>query len=270
MSANRLALHTWTLDSTPLAEVPRIARQTGWNALELRYVDFARAFEAGQTEQDVLDLIRASGLPVAAVGARLGWMYADGAERRELLDIFASVCRWAAALGCPAVGSPVDFGRGDLRRAAASVREVGDLAAEHGVRVALEPYVVAEQFNTLERGRELLAAAGHPGCGLEIDSYHIERSGDGMRALEDVAPEEIVHVQYSDVPADAGPAAPDNLTNRLPPGQGTVPFREFFQILADKGYTGYLSYEAPNPAAWARDPVEVAREARAATLAVLA
>jgi hypothetical protein len=32
---------------------------------------------------------------------------------------------------------------------------------------------------------------------------------------------------------------------------------------------GPLSYEAPNPAAWARDPVEVAREALLATRAVL-
>jgi sugar phosphate isomerase/epimerase len=48
-----------------------------------------------------------------------------------------------------------------------------------------------------------------------------------------------------------------------------VPFREFFRALADRGYTGYLSYEAPNPAAWERDPAEVAREARQATLAVL-
>jgi sugar phosphate isomerase/epimerase len=45
---------------------------------------------------------------------------------------------------------------------------------------------------------------------------------------------------------------------------------EFFALLAEKGYTGYLSYEAPNPAAWARDPYAVAREALLATRAVLA
>ena len=31
-------------------------------------------------------------------------------------------------------------------------------------------------------------------------------------------------------------------------------------LLAEKGYTGYLSYEAPNPDFWERPPVEVARE----------
>jgi sugar phosphate isomerase/epimerase len=44
-----------------------------------------------------------------------------------------------------------------------------------------------------------------------------------------------------------------------------VPFREFFALVARKRYLGYLSYEAPNPAAWARDAEDVAREALAAT-----
>jgi sugar phosphate isomerase/epimerase len=48
-----------------------------------------------------------------------------------------------------------------------------------------------------------------------------------------------------------------------------VPFKELFAAIAAKGYAGALSYEAPNPAAWARDPADVAREALSATRAVL-
>jgi sugar phosphate isomerase/epimerase len=42
-----------------------------------------------------------------------------------------------------------------------------------------------------------------------------------------------------------------------------------FAVIAAKGYSGYLSYEAPNPSAWARPAEDVAGEALAATLAVL-
>ena len=62
---------------------------------------------------------------------------------------------------------------------------------------------------------------------------------------------------------------PGKALDRLPPGHGQVRFREIFGIVQAKGYAGYLSYEAPNPAAWARKPEDVAAEARAATLAVL-
>jgi sugar phosphate isomerase/epimerase len=103
VGTTRFALHTWTLDSTPLPEVLRIARETGWEALEIRVLDFERAAEAGQSEDEVIELIRACGLPVAAMGARLGWMFADADEYRELRDIFKRSCRWAAALGAPVV-----------------------------------------------------------------------------------------------------------------------------------------------------------------------
>jgi sugar phosphate isomerase/epimerase len=58
-------------------------------------------------------------------------------------------------------------------------------------------------------------------------------------------------------------------TDRLQPGQGIVPFAEIFKVLEEKAYPGYLSYEAPNPSAWAREPADVAREALLATRALL-
>ncbi len=263
MNSKGLALHTWTLDTTPLAEVLRIAQRTGWDAIELRRVDFTRAFEAGQSAAQVLDLVKGSGLPVACVGVELGWMFAEGAERKRLLQVFAESCQYAAELQCRTVMSPVDPGRGDLQRAVASIREVGDIAAQHGVQLALEFNSVAEQFNNLERMRDVLAQAGHPHCGLLLDTYHFGRSGGDPRALEDLAPEEITYFQYSDVPKDG--LQPGKTLDRLPPGKGSVPFREIFKRLAEKRYGGYLSYEAPNPAAWARNPEEVAREALEAT-----
>jgi sugar phosphate isomerase/epimerase len=263
----RLALHTWTLDTTPLAEVLCVARETGWDGIELRRVDFARAAEAGRSADDVIGLVRSSGLPVACVGVEPGWMFAEGDDRKRLFSVFAESCRWAAALGCVTVMSPVDRGRGDVARAAASAREVGEIAREHGVRLALEFNSQAEQLNTLERVREVLTRAAHPGCGLLLDAYHLGRSGGHGRAVEDVAPPEIAYVQYSDVPRRG--LEPGKALDRLPPGQGSVPFREFFTQLVQKGYAGYLSYEAPNPAGWTRPPADVAREALAATRSFL-
>ena len=164
--------------------------------------------------------------------------------------------------------SPVDRGRGDVTRAAASIREVGDIAAEHRVRLALEFNSQAEQWNGLGPIREVMATAGHPNCGLLLDTYHLQRSGARPADLDDVAPGEIAYVQFSDVPSSG--LEPGKALDRLPPGKGLVPFREIFRRLVDKGYRGAMSYEAPNPAAWARPAEEVAREALVATRALLA
>ena len=267
-ATTRLALHTWTLDTTPLATVLRVAKETGWDAIELRRLDFARAREAGHSPEEVLALVKASGLPVACVGVQLGWLLAEGAERAGLLRAFDESCRWAAALGCPTIMSPVDPGRGAVERAVESVREVGAIAARHNVRLALEFNSVAQQFNGLETVRELTRRAGHPHCGLLLDTYHLGRSGAALDALRALAPEEIVYVQYSDTPGHH--PQPGVTTDRLPPGQGVFPFHDFLRIVREKGYTGFLSYEAPNPSAWARNPVEVAREALEATRGLLA
>jgi sugar phosphate isomerase/epimerase len=261
----RLALHTWTLDTTPLARALAVARATGWDAVELRRVDFERA-AAGQREEQVLDLVRAAGLPVACVGAQPGWMFAAGEERRAILASVADACRRAAALGAPLIMSPVDHGAGPLAQAAESLREVGDIARGHGVRLALEFNSQAARYNSLPRAREVQARAAHPACGLLLDTYHLGRSGATPRDLDDLRAEEIAYVQFSDVPARVEPG---QALDRLPPGQGTVPLGEMFAAILARGYRGALSYEAPNPAAWARDPSEVAREALAATRAVL-
>jgi sugar phosphate isomerase/epimerase len=262
----RLALHTWTLDTTPLPAVLQIASAGGWDAVELRRVDFARAAAAGRSADTVLAEVKASGVPVACVGVELGWMTATGDERRRLLSVFEESCRWAAALGCATVMSPVDKGAGDVERAVASVREVGDIAARHGVRLALEFNALCEYWNTLPRVREVVRRAAHPAAGLLLDTYHLGKSGATPAALDDLDPAEIAYVQFSDVPRHPEPGVS---TDRLPPGQGTVPFRELFGRIAKKEYAGYLSYEAPNPAAWSREPGVVAREALGAARAVL-
>jgi sugar phosphate isomerase/epimerase len=106
---------------------------------------------------------------------------------------------------------------------------------------------------------ELIDGANKPNCGYLIDTYHFTRSGAGGRGFASVPAEQIFCFQYSDLSPNpvSGVARP---TDRLPPGTGIVEWREMFGLLAEKKYTGYLSYEAPNPQTWARSPYDVARE----------
>src|SRR5439155_20303162 len=136
-NARKLALHAWTLDTTPLADFLRVARETGWDAVELRRLDFTRAAEHGESASAMIDLVKGSGLPVACVGVEYGWMWTRGAGRARLLSVFAEQCERARRLGAALLMSPVDRGRGDPAEAAASVREVGGLGARHGLRLGV-------------------------------------------------------------------------------------------------------------------------------------
>lgn len=267
MRTNILALHTWTLDTTPLPQVLSLARSTGWQAVELRRVDFLRARKAGLDDAAAIASVRDSGLPVACLGVQMGWLFCPDDAYRELRTLFVESCRLASALGCTRLMSASDRGRGPAALAVARIREFAGIAADAGLRLCLEFNSGVEQVNALPVARDLVGAAAHPGCGLLLDTYHLQRSGATPADVATLEAGEIGYVQFSDVPHD-GPRAEYGV-DRLPPGQGCVPFREMFAAILGTGYSGPLSYEAPNPRAWERPPADVLVEALAATRRLL-
>lgn len=265
----RIALHTWTLDKTPLPEVLGIAREAGFNAVELRFGDFKRCIEAGMTNDQVLEMIRASAMKVSVMGMEYGVIFAQGDELRRLLESLDRTCVNAVALGCdtvmvaPGLNPPTS-----VEAAAANFRKCGEVAQKHGIRFALEFNSRHAIINQLSVARSILAMADHPNCGLLLDAYHLHCSGAVGRAFDMLPDEHIFTFQYSDAPAN--PVQVRTATDRLPPGQGVIPWVDVFQLLMEKNYRGYLAYEAPNPAQWSRPPAEVAREAVVATRAFIA
>jgi 2-keto-myo-inositol isomerase len=255
----RLALHMWTIDTTPLATALDAARAAGFDAVELRRTDFKRCFDTGMTNEEVLALIRASGIPVGVLGVEYGWLFAEGDESKRLFKVFRESCENAVALGCTMLMSAPGPIAGPIADAVKYLRQAGDTAAEYRLRLALEFNSQHPVLNTLAVLRELLDGAKKENCGYLIDTYHFARSGAGGRGFESVPAEQIFCFQYSDLSPTpvTGVARP---TDRLPPGKGMVQWREVLSLLAEKGYTGYLSYEAPNPEQWARSPYDVARE----------
>jgi 2-keto-myo-inositol isomerase len=255
----RLALHMWTIDTTPLATALDAARAGGFDAVELRRTDFKRCFDAGMSNAQVLTLIRNSGIAVGVLGVEYGWLFASGDESKRLFKVFRESCENAVALGCTMLMSAPGSVAGPIPDAIKYLRQASDIAGEYGLRLAIEFNSQHPVLNSLAVLRELLDGAQKKNCGYLIDTYHFARSGAGGRGFEGVPAEQIFCFQYSDLSPNpvTGVARP---TDRLPPGKGVVRWREVLGLLAEKGYTGYLSYEAPNPEQWARSPYDVARE----------
>ena len=260
----RLALHTWTVDTTPLPEALAAARDGGFDAVELRWTDFKRRAEAGLSNEQTLDEVRAAGIPVAVLGVEYGWFFARAEESRRLFDVFALSARNAVALGCPMLMSAPGPLVGTLPEAADNLRRAADLAGEHGLRLAIEFNSQHPVINRMEVVQDLLEAAGRTNAGLLLDAYHLHRSGRPGRGFAAVAGEAILAFQYSDVPPLPVVGVP-RPTDRLPPGQGVVEWGDVLGLLREKGFAGHLSYEAPNPALWARSALDVAREGVEAT-----
>lgn len=255
----RLALHMWTIDTTPLAQALDAAREAGFDAVELRRTDFKRCYDAGMSNEQVLDLVRKARIPVGVLGVEYGWLFATGEESERLFKVFRESCQNAVALNCKTLMSAAGPTGGPIPQAIEYVKRAGDIAGEFGLNLAIEFNSQHDVLNNLAVLTRLIEGANHPNCGYLIDTYHFTRSGEGGRGFQSVPADQIFCFQYSDVPAQpvTGVKRP---TDRLAPGKGIVDWKGMLGLLAEKNYTGYLSYEAPNPDFWARPPYEVARE----------
>jgi 2-keto-myo-inositol isomerase len=264
----RLALHMWTIDTTPLATALDAAREAGFDAVELRRTDFKRCYDAGMSNEQVLDLVRNARIPVGVLGVEYGWLFATSDESERLFKVFRESCQNAVALNCKTLMSAAGPTGGPIPKATENAKRAGDIAGEFGLNLAIEFNSQHDVLNSLAVLTRLIEGADHPNCGYLIDTYHFTRSGEGGRGFENMPADKIFCFQYSDVPTQpvTGVKRP---TDRLAPGKGIVDWKGMLGLLAEKNYTGYLSYEAPNPDFWARSPYEVAREGVELTLKLL-
>jgi sugar phosphate isomerase/epimerase len=264
----RLALHTWTIDTTPLDVALQAAKLAGFDAMELRRSDFVQCFAQGMSRAEIVGTIARSGIPLGILGTEYGWFFAEPTEQKRMFAVLRETCEIARELGCDMIMSAPGQVTGTLAQAAAATRIAGDIVGEFGLKLALEFNSQHPVVNCTQALREIVDGAGHAHCGLLLDAYHLYRSQGVAEGLRGVTGDEIFVFQYSDVPEhpEIGVRRP---VDRLPPGEGVLDWQALLAILRDIGYAGLLSYEAPNPVLWARSPYDVAAEGIRNTRALL-
>ncbi|MGQ9682980.1 MAG: sugar phosphate isomerase/epimerase family protein [Anaerolineae bacterium] len=247
--------------SGSLAERLAKAAGLGYAGVELMVADPAQLDAA-----ELAFMLSQHGLGVAAVGSGavafstgLVLLHADAAVCAQAEARLHDLIRFAAAVGAPLVtigsfrGRASNVGADARTRLAGMLRAAAGLAADVGVRLALEPLnrYESDLINTAEQGLAFVAQVGHPALGLLLDTYHVnieERSWtEPFRLLMDA--ELLWHVHLGD-------------NNRLPPGQGLIDFGAIIRTLRACGYTGYLSAELlarPDPDAAARETIAYMR-----------
>lgn len=149
-----------------------------------------------------------------------------------------------------------------------ALREMSDVAAPFGVRLALEFLAPpACSVRTLSQGWEVVRAAERDNVGLVFDTYHFYVGGSSWESLDqfDVDRLYIGHIN------DAEDLPLEQLTDghRLLPGEGIFPLGRMLSRLHERGYDGAYAVEVMRPAYRERDPREYAQAALEATRRVL-
>ena len=197
--------------------------------------------------------------PVACSAWNTAGYFATGDESKRLFQVFRESCENAVALGCDTLMSAPGQVNGPIKDAIKYLKDAGDIAAEYKLKLAIEFNSQHDVLNSLRRSHR--ADRGRRQTELRLSdrrlSLHAQRRRRSRLRERARRQDLLLSVQRSVTEPVTGVRRP---TDRLPPGKGVVKWREMLGLLAEKDYTGYLSYEAPNPEQWARSPYDVARE----------
>ena len=244
---NPIGVNTWVWVSPPTdarlaALAPRI-REWGFDIIELpvenpgdwdpdRTADLLAGLGLGATVCAVMppgrDLLVEDPAVVASTQAYL----------RFCIDA-------AATVGSPVVGGPVYSAVGrtwlltpeerqaTIGRLVEALRPVADYAAGQGVRLALEPLNRFETsfVNTVEQALEIVERVDSPGCGILLDTFHMNIEEKNPAAAVRVAGRHLAHFHACG-------------TDRGTPGGDHLDWGPIARALAEIDYRGPVCIES--------------------------
>ena len=268
-----LCLDTATIRPQPLLKKIEVAAAAGFDAIEpwdgeLR--DFER--EGGDL-QDLGKRIADAGLFVPSViglwdaipATREAWE-AQLPHTRERLRMIAAVgSRQAQVIPGPA-RPEADFDRMWVAERYRDLLEIG--IEDYDVVPGLVFVKFLAGCARLSQAVDIAIQARHPKARVIPDVFHMHIGGSGFEGLRQLNGDAIAIFQFNDAPA--APAQEElKDPDRVFPGDGILPLEQCLRDLRDIGFERCVSLELYNRSYWERDPLEVAREGREKTLAVI-
>jgi sugar phosphate isomerase/epimerase len=129
---------------------------------------------------------------------------------------------------------------GNMRKAVEmtveSLKELGEFAAKHNVKIAFEP-LNPININTdtavwgLDHGLELVEKVNHPAVGICVDTWNVWETPDLPQVIRQCG-KRILVIQMSDW------KMPRSTADRYTLGQGEIPLTEMFRAIRQTGFEG--------------------------------
>jgi sugar phosphate isomerase/epimerase len=243
VTAQRLSLNLMTVDHWGLPEAVERCAAAGIATI----APWRHQLAAAGVEESARR-IRDAGLTVSSL-CRGGFFTADGADddNRRAVEEAAVIGAPVLVLVCgPPIGNDLQAAR---EKIAAGIERLLPHAADHGVRLGIEPLhpmMIGERSAIVTLGEALALAralGGAPDVGVVVDAYHV--FWDPQLEPELAAANGLIagyHVSDWLVPT------PDLLAGRGLMGDGIIDLHGIRRLIDGAGYDGPIEVEVINPA----------------------
>ena len=260
------ALHGMcSLHSNLLSDV-RLAKETGYQGLEIHTEKLWRYIQSGLTSKQLRDKLNEAGLVPTAIDI-IGRVEApDKATQSEVFKEAETLSIFASEIGAPTIqlnafeALNACTTEQNIQLTAQNIRQICDIGKEHGIRFQYEG-AAWTPIACLDDYYRLHDAVGRDNFGFVLDTWH-------FWACRGATPEDIAkidqaliyNVHISDgLRPEKGAAWPDERELRGHViGTGEIPLKEWVGAIQETGYNGFYSGEFLNDQLWEADHYEIA------------
>ncbi|MGK9174610.1 sugar phosphate isomerase/epimerase [Yokenella regensburgei] len=262
------ALHGISTHYCNILTDARIARDTGYDSLELLSAKLVRYLDNGGTTQKLKQVADGYGLSVGCVNALLEIERHKGDEKKAMLAEATRLTRAAAELNCPTVqilalngidDQPDDTVMDIITENVGAIARIGE---EYGVRYQIE-VIAFTKFRTLQQGLEVIRRVGKKNVGMVIDFWHLYAAGNTPEEVAKLDKDLIYGVHFCDGRLPKPGEAWDQMVLRnYMPGEGELDIQAWVDAVKATGYDGMWSAELFSPNRWEYDLYDIATECR--------
>ncbi|NPV54307.1 MAG: sugar phosphate isomerase/epimerase [Firmicutes bacterium] len=265
-----IAMHGLTTMHCNIRTDIRIAREAGYEALEIVTSKLLRYLDCGFSAKDLLPVFEKYSIQPICLNALKHVERVDPGEREELLAEARRLCEVAEVLKCPTI-QLVPFcglqGRSwseVLKLTARNIADIADIGKQNGVRFQLEP-IAWSPIHSLSQSLQVIQEAGRDNVGMVIDFWHLwageETTPDEVAKLDSSL---IYGVHFCDgIQHLEGTEWVEEELRGFLPGEGKIPLKEWVAAVRATGFDGVYSSELLSPKHWEYDLLEIARETKA-------
>ena len=269
----RLGFHGATSMTSDLETDVGATAHAGLRALEL-WAGKIDTYLAGHSLADLKALLDDNGVAPMSINS-IEFISFRGDEYPRIKARCRAMCQMAEAIGCPTVvvvPSPTPSRETTwdeiVQEHVTVLRDLGDIAAEFGVRLSFELLGFGWCSVRTPRGAwEIVQKTGRDNVGLVVDCAHLYGGGGLVDELDALDPAQIFTFHLDDLEDVPKEAITD--AKRLLPGLGVIPLDDICRRLQRIGFNGDCSVELFRPEYWQWDPRELALKAREAAEKVL-
>ncbi|MCQ1061279.1 sugar phosphate isomerase/epimerase [Photobacterium sp. ZSDE20] len=264
----RFALHGMcSLHSNILSDI-RLAKETGYQGVEIHTEKLWRYINAGFTSEEFKARLDAAKITPSAIDIIGGVEATTKEEQQRVFKEAEVLCRFAKDIGAPTIQlnafeSLNGFSTEEnIQLTAKNIRTIADIGREHGIRFQYEG-AAWTPIATLDDYYRLLDAVGRDNFGFVLDTWHLWACrGATLEQISQVDKSLIYNVHLSDGkrPAVGQPWVDERELRGVYIGEGDIPMQEWVDALLQTGYDGFFSGEFLNDQMWEHDHYEVAEK----------